>query len=105
MFHAQVSLKSIHQFRRRRFFGRVFTTYGRGGQLGHVTWIIYIHFRSPFLWRLPINLSLIGQAVSEEKIFEIVDGRRTDDGATPEYGYALSSPCEPHGSGQLTKVH
>ena len=26
------------------------------------------------------NLALIGQVVSEEKIFEIVDGRKTDDG-------------------------
>ena len=31
----------------RRFF-KVFTIYGHGGHLGHVTWIIYINFRSPF---------------------------------------------------------
>ena len=30
-------------------FLKVFTIYGRGGLLGHVTCIIYIHFRSPFL--------------------------------------------------------
>ena len=30
------------------------------------------------------NLSLIGQVVSEEKMFEIVDGR-TDAGRTPEW--------------------
>ena len=33
------------------------------------------------------NLALIGQAVSEEKMFEIVNGRRT-----PEHGYPISSP-------------
>ena len=30
------------------------------------------------------NLNLIGPVVSEEKMFEIVDGR-TDDGRTPEW--------------------
>ena len=29
-------------------FLRVFTIYGHGGHLGHVTWTIYINFRSPF---------------------------------------------------------
>ena len=62
-------------------FLKVFTIYGHGGHLGHVTWTIYIIFRSPFPRRLHINLALIGQAVSEEKMFEIVDdddnGRRS----------------------------
>ena len=57
----------------------VFTIYGHGGHLGHVTWTIYINFRSPFLRRLHVKLALIGQAVSEEKAFEIVDGRSDDD--------------------------
>ena len=35
------------------------------------------------------NLALIGQAVSEEKIFEIVDGRT--DGQTPDHGHPISS--------------
>ena len=39
------------------------------------------------------NMRTIGPAVSEKKIFEIVgDGRRTDDGRTPEHGYTISSP-------------
>ena len=54
-------------------------------------------------------MALIGQAVSEEKIFENggrrTDGRRTDDGRTDgrttEHGYTISSPCEPDGSGEL----
>ena len=36
-------------------FRRVFTIYGRGGHLGHVTWIIYINFRYPFPRRLHIK--------------------------------------------------
>ena len=45
-------------------------------------------------------MALVGQAVSEKKIFEIVDGR-TDDGRTPDHGHPISSPCEPNGSGEL----
>ena len=37
-------------------------------------------------------------------MFEIVDGRQTDDGRTPEYEYTISSPCEPEGSGELTTL-
>ena len=33
----------------------VFTIYGRGGHLGHVTWTIYINFGSPFPRRLHIK--------------------------------------------------
>ena len=52
---------------------------------------------------LHINLAWIGKAVSEEKIFEIVDGRRTDDGRTPDHDHPISSPCEPNGSGELKR--
>ena len=31
---------------------RVFTIYGHGGHLGHVTWTPYANFRSPIPWRL-----------------------------------------------------
>ena len=65
-----------------------------------MTWTIYINFRFPFPRRLHINFALIGQAVSEEKMFEIVNGRQTTDGRTPEHGYTISSPCEPDGSGE-----
>ena len=44
--------------------------YWHGSHLGHVTWIIYKHVGSHFLKMLPLNLALIGQAVSEKKIFE-----------------------------------
>ena len=35
-------------------FFKVFTTYGRGGHLGHITWTIYTNFSSPFSRRLHI---------------------------------------------------
>ena len=33
-------------------FLKVFTIYGHGSHPGHVTWTIYINFRSPFPRRL-----------------------------------------------------
>ena len=35
-----------------RRFLKVFTIFGHGGHLGHVTWTIYINFPSPFPMRL-----------------------------------------------------
>ena len=52
----------------------VFTIYGHGGHVGHVIWTIKINFRSPFLKTLHMKFGF-GPAVSEEKIFEIVDRR------------------------------
>ena len=34
---------------------KIFTHYGRGSHLGHVTWTIYINFRSPFPRRLHVK--------------------------------------------------
>ena len=42
-------------YRKRRRFFKVFTIYWHGGHLGHVTWTIYINFRSPFPRRLHIK--------------------------------------------------
>ena len=39
-------------------FLKVFTIYGHGGHLGHVTWTIYIKFRSPFPRRLHIKFGI-----------------------------------------------
>ena len=33
-----------------------------------------------------------------------MDERRTDDGRTQDHGHPISSPCEPNGSGELTKM-
>ena len=54
----------------------------RGGHLGHMIKIPQTKFHSPYPWMLHTNLAFIGQAVSEKKIFEIVDDGRTDDGRT-----------------------
>ena len=56
----------------KKIFEGFFTIYmyGHGGHLGHVTWTIYKNFGSPFLRRLHIEFGLIGQVVSEKKIFE-----------------------------------
>ena len=62
-------------------FLKVFTIYGHGGHLGHVTCIIYIHFRSPFLYMLPIKFGFDWQRGFRKKIFEN-RGRRTTDGRT-----------------------
>ena len=39
-------------------FFKVFTIYGHGGHLGHVTWTIYTNFGYPFLRRLHIKFGL-----------------------------------------------
>ena len=53
-------------------------------------------------------MALVGQAVSEKKIFETVDGRtdgrRTDGRRTADRGHPISSPCEPNGSGELINI-
>ena len=36
----------------------VFTIYGRGGNLGHVTWILRSNFRLPYPWMLHIKFQL-----------------------------------------------
>ena len=71
-------------------FGRVFSIYGRGGHLSHVTQMPQTKFCSPYPRRLHIKFGLIGQAVSE-KMFEHC-GRTEDDRRTPDQGYTISSP-------------
>ena len=75
---------------------KAFTIYGHGDHLGHVTWTIFINFCSPFPMRLHINLALIGQAVSKEKMFD--DCGWTTTTTIPEHGYTISSLFEPDGS-------
>ena len=43
-----------NRFMRRRFL-KVFTIYGSGSHLGHVTWAIYTNLGSPFQRRLHIK--------------------------------------------------
>ena len=84
------------------FFLRVFTIYGHGSHLGHVTRIIWTNFRSPIQLRLHKKF---GPAVPEEKMFEecgrqtMVDRRRwTDDNGACLY-YKLTN--RPKCSGEL----
>ena len=77
----------------------VFTIYGHGSHLGHVTWTLYINFRSPFLWMLHMKFGFDWPSgfrgdnfKDPEKILEIVDRRRTD------HGHPISS-----GSGEITR--
>ena len=86
----KVSWKFVHWFRRRRFL-KVFTIYGHGGNLGHVTWTIYTNFGSPFPRRLHIKFWFDWPSSFEEKMFE--NGlRRQQRRRTPEHVYTIRSP-------------
>ena len=62
-------------------FWQVFTIYGRGSHLGHMTQMPRTNFCSPYTRRLHIKFGFDRQAVSEKKMFEIVDNDvRTTDG-------------------------
>ena len=80
MLHTKFHEKMARQFRRRRFLS-VFTICGRGGHLGHVTQMSRTNFCSPYPRSLHIKFgfqALIGQVVSEKKMFEMDnDVRRT----------------------------
>ena len=49
-------------------FFKVFTIYGHGGHLGHVTWTIYINFLSPFPRRLHKKFGLDWQSGFREDV-------------------------------------
>ena len=60
---------------------KVFTIYGHGSHLGHVTWTIYINFLSPLPRMLHINL--IGQAFQRRRRLKMVeddDNNNNDNG-------------------------
>ena len=50
----------------------VFTIYGHGGHLGHVTWTIYIDSHSPFSWMLHMKFGF--DWPSGHRCLKIVDG-------------------------------
>ena len=59
-------------------FLNVFTIYGRGGHLGHVTWSIYINFRSPFPRRLYMKFDFVWPSGFREDLLKWwTDDRRT----------------------------
>ena len=77
---------------------KIFSFYSHGDNHGHVTWTVYINFRSSFLRMLHIKLSFDLPSGFRGEGFEIVDDNgRTDgrtDGRTPKHGHPISSPCE-----------
>ena len=75
-------------------FWRVFTIYGPGGHLGHVTQMPRTNFRSPYPRRLHIKFD-IDQAsgFGEEDVWNCLRRTMTDaDGRTPDHEYPISSP-------------
>ena len=69
-----------------------------GGHLGHVTWIIYINFRTPFLRMLHMKFGFDWPSgFRGEDCGQTTDayGRQTTDRRTSEHGHPISSPCEP----------
>ena len=79
LFHnCYVSRQSALWFWRKKRFFKVFTIYGYGGHLSHVTWTKYINFLCFFVQRLHLKLWIEFRPVdSEEKFFENLDGRQT----------------------------
>ena len=49
---------------------KIFTMYGHGGRLGHVTKIIFIDLCLLFPSRIHIKMALTGKTISEKKRFE-----------------------------------
>ena len=77
-------------------FWRVFTIYGRGGHLGHVTQMLRTKYRSPYSRRLHIKFGFDPPSgFGEEDVWNCL--RRTTpmddaDGRTPDHEYPISSP-------------
>ena len=77
-------------------FLRVFTIYGRGGHLGHVTKTIWTNFPSPILRSLHMKYefnwpsSFRGEDVW--KCWQTTDDRRRTDDGRRSHWYTISSP-------------
>ena len=69
-----------------------FTICGHGGHLGHVTWIKYTYFLSPFAWRLHMKLLKFGPTVSEEKSIENADNLE-DSSRRTLLSYTCNDQC------------
>ena len=86
-------------FGSREDFLRVFTIYGHGGHLDHVTQMPWINFPSPDPWRLYMKFGFNWpSSFGEDDLWKWwTDEQRTDDGAC--LYYKLTN--EPKGSGEL----
>ena len=74
----QLSRSSAFRFQRRRFL-KVFTIYGHGGHLGHVTWTIWPSFRSPIPRRLHMKFGF-NQPFGYWRSLKILNLRSLDQG-------------------------
>ena len=89
----KVSWKSVHLFRSRKFLKGFYHIWS-----WWPSWSCDPHVANKLTFPIPIhggstrNLTLIGLAVSEEKIYESVNRRATDDDSD---GYIVSSSGEP----------
>ena len=68
-----------------RMFFFFFFIYGHGGHLEFRIKTILAIFHSPSAWMLHMKFSYIWHSGLEEKSFDSVDRRRTDDGGFPSY--------------------
>ena len=74
-------------------FWRVFTLYGRGGHLGHVTQMPRTKYRSPYPRRLHIKFGFDWQSgFGEEDLWALWTTTTDDDGRTLDHEYPISSP-------------
>ena len=88
----QVSWKSAHWFWRRRFL-KVLAIYSHGGHLGHVTWTIYIKFRSPFLRMLHMKFGFDWPSGFKGEDLQNCGRRTTTDAGTWVYYKLTCEPC------------
>ena len=102
-FKGPMSLMLYTKFKGHRLVGfgkdfwRVFTIYGHGGHLGHMTRIIWTNFHSPIPLRLHINFGFDWRVISEEMFKNGGHG----DGRTTEACLYYKLTHEPKGSGEL----
>ena len=84
-------------------FWRVFTIYGRGGHLGHVTPDATNKLSFPLPKEAPHKIWLwLAKRFRRRRCLKMwTDGRTTDGRRTPELRYTKSSPAE--GSGELKR--
>ena len=78
---------------------KIFTIYGHGGYLGHVTRIFWANFRSPISRRLHVKFDSDWPSSFWEDVWGVCM-TMTEDRSLPILSYKLTD--EPSGSGELT---
>ena len=88
---------SAFWFQRRRFF-KVFTIYGHGSHIGHVTWRIWANFRSPIPWRLHMKSDWLAKQFLRRRCLKV--STSSDDGGVPilqahQWAFSMVFPPRP----------